>query len=152
MEPAAKNGDSMQKTRADCIANLKILYPDIKSGDMATIVNSIFKLLQVTDRNEAQHTKKRPPRKRSEQQKENKHLKNEREKKERLQKKAERERLQKEEDARHGKPTEESPLEDEEARSPSAGNEPDYTIFHEKAKRSREARARVAARMQLIRA
>jgi lipoate-protein ligase A len=85
MEPAAKNGDSMQKTRADCIANLKNLYPDIKSGDMATIVNSIFKLLQVTDKVEAQHTKKRAPRKRSEKQKENQHEKNEKKKAERLQ-------------------------------------------------------------------
>ena len=100
MEGAAKNGDSMQKTRADCIANLKNLFPHIKASDMATIVNSIFKLLQVTDKVEAQHTKKRPARKRSEKQKENQREKNEK-------KKAE--RLQREEEARQGKPAGESP-------------------------------------------
>ena len=100
MDGAAKNSDSWQKTKADCVANLKNLYPDIKPGDMKTIVNSIFNLLKVTDKVEAQHTTKRPPKKRSEKQKENKHLKNEREKKA---------RLQREEEARQGKPAGESP-------------------------------------------
>ena len=93
MEGAAKTGD-MQKTRADCIANLKKLYPDIKDSDMKTIVHSIFNLLNVTDKVEAQHAKKRPVRKRSEKQKEIQHEKNEK-------KKAE--RLQREEAARQGK-------------------------------------------------
>ena len=89
MNAPAKTGDSWQKTKNDCVANLKKLYPDIKDSDMNSIVNAIFNLLKVTDKVEAQHTKKRAPRKRSEQQKENKHLRNESEKKERLQKKEE---------------------------------------------------------------
>ena len=65
MEATAKTGD-MQKTRADCIANLKKLYPDIKDSDMKTIVYSIFNLLKVTDKVEAQHAKKRAPKKMTE--------------------------------------------------------------------------------------
>jgi len=110
MEGAGKNGDSMQKTKAECVANLKNLYPDIKPTDMKTIVNSIFNLLKVTDNVEAQHTKKRPARKRSEKQKENQHEKNEK-------KKAE--RLQREEQARQGKPAGESPRKDTEEAPPS---------------------------------
>ena len=71
MEGAAKTGDAWQKTKADCIENLKNLYPHIKASDMATIVNSIFNLLKVTDKVEAQHTKKRPPKKMSAKKKEN---------------------------------------------------------------------------------
>ena len=71
MEATAKKGDPMQKTKDDCVANLKKLYPDIKDSDMKTIVHSIFNLLNVTDKVEAQHAKKRAPRKRSEQQMEN---------------------------------------------------------------------------------
>ena len=138
MEPAAKNGDSMQKTRADCIANLKILYPDIKSGDMATIVNSIFKLLQVTDRNEAQHTKKRPPKKMNEHQKEKKRLRNE---------SARKERLQKKEEARQT-----PPAADQQNQETEAGNGPDYTLFDEEAKRSRALRYELAARKKLAQA
>ena len=65
MEGAAKNGDSMQKTKNDCVANFKKLYPDIKPTDMKTIVSAIFNLLNVTDKVEAQHTKKRSPKKMS---------------------------------------------------------------------------------------
>jgi len=108
MEGAGKNGDSMQKTKAECVANLKNLYPDIKPTDMKTIVNSIFNLLKVTENVEAQHTKKRPARKRSEKQKENQHEKNEK-------KKAE--RLQREEQARQGKPAGKAPLKEYEESS-----------------------------------
>ena len=66
MEGAAKNGDSWQKTKAEYVENLKILYPHIKPSDMKTIVNSIFNLLKVTENVEAQHTKKRAPRKMTE--------------------------------------------------------------------------------------
>ena len=65
MDAVTKTG-AMQKTRDDCIANLKKLYPDIKDSDMKTIVHSIFNLLKVTDKVEAQHTKKRAPRKMTE--------------------------------------------------------------------------------------
>ena len=102
MDVPAKNGDSWKQTRADCIENLKKLFPHIKASDMTTIVNSIFKLLQVTDKVEAQHTKKRLPRKRTEQQKENKRKSNET-------KKAA--RLQRGEEARQGKAAGESPTE-----------------------------------------
>ena len=100
MEATAKKGDPMQKTKDDCVANLKKLYPHIKDSDMNSIVSSIFKLLKVTDNVEAQHTKKRLPRKRTEQQKENKRASN-------AIKKAE--RLQREENERQGKPAGESP-------------------------------------------
>ena len=70
MDAPAKNGDSWQKTKADCVANLKLLFPAIKPSDMTSIVNSIFNLLKVTDKVEAQHTKKRPPKKMSEKRKE----------------------------------------------------------------------------------
>jgi hypothetical protein len=70
MEGAAKTGDAWQKTKADCIENLKNLYPHIKPSDMKTIVTSIFALLKVTENVEAQHTKKRAPRKMSEKRKE----------------------------------------------------------------------------------
>ena len=93
MDVPAKNGDSWKQTKADCVANLKFLYPDIKPSDMNTIVNSIFNLLKVTEKVEAQHTKKRPPKKMSENQKERRRIKrhesNEKEKTERLQKKEE---------------------------------------------------------------
>ena len=93
MDGAGKNGDSWQKTKADCVANLIFLYPDIKPSDMNTIVNSIFNLLKVTDKVEAQHTKKRPPKKRSENQKERRretrHAKNEIKKAERQQREEE---------------------------------------------------------------
>jgi hypothetical protein len=100
MEVAAKTGDAWNKTKAEYVEKLNILYPHIKPSDMKTIVNSIFNLLKVTENVEAQHTKKRAPRKRSEKQKENQHEKNEK-------KKAE--RLQREEQARQGKPAGESP-------------------------------------------
>ena len=93
MNGVAKTGD-MSKTKADCIAYLKKLYPDIKDSDMKTIVHSIFNLLNVTDKVEAQHAKKRSPRKKSEKQKENQREKN-------AKKKAERQ--QREEAARQGK-------------------------------------------------
>ena len=127
----------MQKTRADCIANLKKLYPDIKSGDMATIVNSIFKLLQVTDKVEAQHAKKRPPKKMSEKRKE----KNDAFKAKKNQEAA---------DRKEARQT--PPAAGQQNQETEAGNGPDYTLFEEEAKRSREARARVAARMQLAQA
>jgi hypothetical protein len=100
MEGAAKTGDAWNKTKAEYVEKLNILYPHIKPSDMKTIVTSIFALLKVTENVEAQHTKKRPARKRSEKQKENQHEKNEK-------KKAE--RLQREEQARQGKPAGESP-------------------------------------------
>ena len=66
MDGPAKKGDSLKQTRADCVANLKNLYPDIKDSDMKTIVHSIFNLLNVTDKVEAQHAKKRAPKKMNE--------------------------------------------------------------------------------------
>ena len=101
MEAAAKTSDAWNKTKAEYVEKLNILYPHIKPSDMKTIVNSIFNLLKVTDTVEAQHTKKRPARKRSEKQKENQREKNEK-------KKAE--RLQREEQARQGKPAGKAPL------------------------------------------
>ena len=68
MDGSANKGDA--KTKNDCVANLKLLFPAIKPGDMTTIVNAIFNLLKVTDKVEAQHTKKRPPKKMNEKRKE----------------------------------------------------------------------------------
>jgi hypothetical protein len=104
MDVPAKKGDPMQKTKDDCVANLKKLYPHIQDSDMNSIVSSIFKLLKVTDNVEAQHTKKSPPKKRTEQQKENKR---EKRRKSNAIKRAE--RLQREENERQGKPAGESP-------------------------------------------
>ena len=66
MDGSAKTGDAWNKTKADCVAYLKKLYPDIKDSDMNTIVHSIFNLLNVTDKVEAQHAKKRAPKKMTE--------------------------------------------------------------------------------------
>ena len=137
MEATAKKGDPMQKTKDDCVANLKKLYPHIKDSDMKTIVYSIFNLLKVTDKNVAQHTKKRPPKKMSEKRKE----KNDAFKARKNQEAA---------DRKEARQT--PPAADQQNQETEAGNGPDYSIFHEEAKRSREARARVAARMQLAQA
>ena len=109
---AVTKTSAMQKTRDDCIANLKKLYPDIKDSDMKTIVHSIFNLLKVTDKVEAQHTKKRAPRKMTEARKKRNDEFNAKKKQEAVDKKET--RLQKEEDARQGKPAEESPQKDTE--------------------------------------
>jgi hypothetical protein len=65
MEGAAKTGDAWNKTKAEYVEKLNILYPHIKPSDMKTIVTSIFNLLKVTENVEAQHTKKRSPKKMS---------------------------------------------------------------------------------------
>ena len=70
MEGAAKTGDAWNKTKAEYVEKLNLLYPHIKSSDMKTIVTSIFNLLKVTENVEAQHTKKRAPRKMTEKRKE----------------------------------------------------------------------------------
>ena len=63
MDGTANKGDA--KTKSDCVANLKLLFPAIQPSDMNTIVTAIFNLLKVTDKVEAQHTKKRSPKKMS---------------------------------------------------------------------------------------
>jgi hypothetical protein len=66
MDGSAKTGDAWNKTKAEYVEKLNILYPHIKPSDMKTIVTSIFNLLKVTENVEAQHTKKRAPRKMTE--------------------------------------------------------------------------------------
>ena len=107
---------------------------------MNSIVTSIFNLLKVTDTVEAQHTKKRAPRKRSEQQMENRrqkrHDSNEIKRAERLQREEEAQ-LQKEEDARQGKPAGESPKDTE---KPPATTEDSSEKAAEKPQRMYDAR------------
>ena len=102
---------------------------------MKTIVNSIFNLLNVTDKVEAQHAKKRPPKKMSEKRKE----KNDAFKARKNQEAA---------DRKEARQT--PPAAGQQKQETEAGNGPDYTLFQEEAKRSRAAL--VAARMKLAQA